>query len=204
MPRILLIHHGRHHFEIVLALFANLGKHYDMALWSNFLHVFDRRAILERLEIALFDPSVDYDALVMISGEETPSEAQAGPELWALMSTKPIMRIMHRWVPVERPNELRLFPKATALFNPVSTGLADLRQDVLGDRRSLLVQGNIEDRRNYDLLPLLLERFPNVDINVVGIKIGAAPNRRRTCGHTPIRANDRSTRSAPIVPSSFL
>ncbi|MGO9990999.1 MAG: hypothetical protein ACLPTF_00590 [Steroidobacteraceae bacterium] len=170
LPRLLLVHYRRQHFEVVLALIANLHEYYDLSVWSNFLHVFDRKALLSGLGVALFDASLDYDALVIVSGEETPEPSEAGPELWRLLGAKPVIRIMHRWRAPERLGELRLFPKTTFPFIPCITNLVFPNKAAAIDRRSFLVQGNVENRRNYGMLSAFIEKFPQLDFNVVGIK----------------------------------
>jgi hypothetical protein len=179
--RLLLVHHQRPHFEVVLALLANLGPRYDIRVWSNALHFFERRALLSQLGAGLFDPALEYDALVIVSGEQTPSDVDAGPVLAKLLRTRPVLRIMHRAAAEESPGELRFFPKSRLPFVPVVTGLPGRTEGVLADAsRSLLIQGNVENRRNYALLPQLISKFPGLAFNVVGLKVTtelpAAPN----------------------------
>jgi hypothetical protein len=172
MPRLLLVHYQRPHFEIVLALLATLQSHYEMDVWSNCLHVFKRRELLSELQVKLFDGSQCYDALVIVSGEYTPTEAEAGPELWSLLQKKPTLRIMHRLGSEQRDDEIRLFPKSILPFIPVSTNLNYLKGQKATECRAFLIQGNVENRRNYTVLPRLLERVPGSEFHVIGIKVG--------------------------------
>jgi hypothetical protein len=172
MPRLLIVHYQRPHFEIVLALLATLQGHYEMEVWSNCLHVFNRRELLSELKVKLFDSSNCYDALVIVSGEYTPTEAEAGPELWSLLQARPALRIMHRLGSEQRDEEIRLFPKSKLPFIPVTTNLTYLKDSRAPESRAFLIQGNVENRRNYNLLPGLLQRFPASEFHVIGIKVG--------------------------------
>jgi hypothetical protein len=179
--RLLLVHYQRPHFEVVLALLADLGQRYDIRVWSNALNFFERRALLGQLGARLFDPALEYDALVIVSGEQTPSDADAGPMLATLLRTKPVLRIMHRASNNEASGEIRFFPKSRFPLMPVATGLPRAADDVgVGAPRSLLIQGNVENRRNYGVLPRLVVSFPRLIFNVVGLKVEtelpSAPN----------------------------
>lgn len=173
MASLLLVHYERPHFEIVLSLYSNLSQLHEIDLWSNAINVFERQVVLERLGLRLFKPTKRYDALVLITGEKLPPEAVAGVELTTLLRTLPTIRIRHRPVPDETKTEtdIRLFPTSSFPYIPVSTGLEELFARPTSDRRSFLIQGNIENRRNYREVPHLAESLRDSEIKIVGIKV---------------------------------
>jgi hypothetical protein len=169
---ILLVHHGRPHFETVLALYDTLKGCHKLYLWANFLHMFERSSLLQHLELSLYTASEAYDLVIVISGDQVPSEHEVPSSLWRLMQSVPVARVVHRFQGTRQSGEISLFPKAELSFIPVSTGLTYLRRNQgKTKRQQLLVQGNIENRRNYSLVRRLAESNLAVDICVCGIKV---------------------------------
>jgi hypothetical protein len=172
MQNLLIVHHGRPHFEVILALFSNLRESYNLTLWSNALNPFDRRAALSEVGLGLYKPGEAVDIVIVVSGDVMPNNTEVAPEIFELISRTPTVRICHRWHAPELSDELFLFIRAEHRFVPVSTGLDHLklkRNQFLGHRQ-LLIQGNVENRRNYALVPTIAERFMGIDINICGLK----------------------------------
>jgi hypothetical protein len=181
--RLLLFHHKRHHFETLLALAENLRNDFQVNVWSDHLHVFGRRKAVETLGLSYFDDLAKYDLVVVVSIEEPLSEARnVGSALQEVLSTTPVVGVCHRYLGHDEPGHIYLFPKAQRSFVTVTTGFAPPAEPAIrcGPHRSILVQGNVEGRRNYDKLPDLAKKFRNTTINVVGIetsyKIAAETN----------------------------
>lgn len=180
MQRLLLVHHGRPHFEVVLALCENLRDFFDVTLWSNALNFFGRQAVLDALHIKTHASGSDYDYALVVTGDKGPEQRETGPEIWNILNSIPILRIMHR-MPLEKlPGQISLFIKSAPRFIPVSTGLEYLKpkEEPADARRRFLVQGNIENRRDYTLLPQLAAANPQAEmivcgLTVAGIKFGS-------------------------------
>lgn len=169
---VLLVHHGRPHFEVVLALTESLRSFYKVSLWSNFLHVFGRRPLLSLLDIGLYDESTEYSHVIIISGDQGPSEKEVPAALWSLLSKGRVTRVLHRFNGSRKPGEIYLFSRAELPFVPVSTGLS-FPKEPPHQRRQMLIQGNIENRRNYDLVTALAGKNANIDIRLCGIRVKA-------------------------------
>ena len=171
--RLLFFHHNRPHFETFLALYTNCRKEWVCDLWSDQLDVFGRREIVEKLGINAYDPSKDYAAIVIISGDYGIETARRVPaELSALLMKRPTIHIRHRYKSDEEQQSLYLFPRARSLFIPVTTGLEEtisIAERISAPRR-LLIQGNIEPRRDYSTVHKIADQFPECEINIVGIK----------------------------------
>jgi len=182
MKTALLVHHGRPHFEIILALSHDLRDVVSLSLWSDALDAFDRIPAIERIGLPLHRPDARYDYIIVISGDALPPPEDLPPEIGALVRNGPTLRVKHRFSGTQAADELFLVPMAPRPFLPVSTGLESLREsDALGPGpRRLLVQGNIENRRNYGLLSRIAAVDADVELRVCGLTVAQrlAPDRR--------------------------
>jgi len=173
MKTVLLLQYHRPHFEVVLALRENLKHEYDVHLWSDSLSQFGRASVVSQLEIPGFDPGIAYDYIVIVSGEEDPPEKALPPELWAALNRGNVARVLHRFKKERNPGVIYLYGGSEHPFIPVVTGLDYLKASEAPDqvRGRFLIQGNIENRRNYDLVEVLAGENESLDIYMVGIKV---------------------------------
>jgi hypothetical protein len=164
---LLLVHHTGHHFDVLLAARESLKARHRVDVWSNTLGRFGRRELVRRAGITLYDPAADYDGLVLITGDGDPAPGLPEAAIRDLLERRPVVRLMHRFRGVRDPGTLHLFGRAPLAFVPVRLGVPAGPADGHA-RRGLLVQGNLEARRDYAVLPRLAAAFPGLSINVVG------------------------------------
>jgi hypothetical protein len=177
VKRILLVHHNRPHFEIVLWLVENLRDHYSIALWSNYLHAFNRSELIKAIALRLYAPEDHYDYVIVISGDDDLPPSAIPASLSKLMSSEiPVLSIVHSGRGARNNNDIFLFPKFDVALIPMATGLDRLlkRPEIPERGRKFLVQGNIENRRDYTKIDRLARAISELDggIDICGLKVG--------------------------------
>jgi hypothetical protein len=171
--KILLVHDGRPHFEVLLAVFDLLKDVHDIFLWSNALNVFGRQDVITKIGIRLHTDARDYDLILLISGDDGFNDKGVAPDIIAMSKRVPTLRLIHA-ADIVRPDDVMyLFGRAERPLISATTGLETLKKtnENRFRRCRILVQGNIENRRNYALLPVLANQNPNIEIIICGLTV---------------------------------
>ncbi|SFU46779.1 hypothetical protein SAMN02799631_00778 [Methylobacterium sp. 174MFSha1.1] len=170
---VLVFHQGRPHFETALGLISCLSRAHNVTLWSDSLSHFGRDHLVLQESIKLHKSGQYYDAVVVVSGDYLTDTGDLSEDIQEIFKRDVIIRVMHRFKDRERPFELCLFPQAKQKFIPVTTGLNVKRTQAgsVSGKPEVLIQGNLENRRNYDLLPYVADQVPDLFFKLVGLSV---------------------------------
>jgi GR25 family glycosyltransferase involved in LPS biosynthesis len=177
MPSVLLVHHTPYHFEVAIALYENL-RSLDVYLYTNQLHRLGRQAIVDQLGIKMHNAENSYDLIIVVTKDDNKEPIEQS--IKSLLSFTPTLSIQHNYLYTLSTNTMFLFPGALSSFIPVDMGFdySDKRSRLSPKNCQFLIQGNIEDRRNYKVLETALRETDFGHFNIVGstIKMETIPN----------------------------
>ena len=173
--RILLVHHTETHFEVLRSFAYGLAEHCDYDVVSSYMSWWKREEVVRLSGIKIYDGDCRFDAAVIITNHYPFDQfAQQCPEAFRLVETLPKVVVSHRFNGARVPGEIFLFSGADVCYIP--TGLSPIARMIAprsidGTSRRLLVQGNIENRRDYGKAVEISKNFPSMEVNIVGQKL---------------------------------
>ena len=173
--RLLLVHHTETHFEVLRSFAHGLAAHCDYEVVSSYMSWWKREEVVRQSGIKLYKGNCRFDAVVIITNHYPFDQfAQQCPEAFRLIETLPKVVVSHRFNGARMPGEIFLFSGADVCYIP--TGLPPVARaiaprSIAGMSRRLLVQGNIENRRNYGKVIEISKNFPDIEVNIVGQKL---------------------------------
>jgi hypothetical protein len=164
--RVLLVHHNTgSHFEVMLALWSNLKQDHDVWISSDVLHRRGRKSLIERMGMLEHTAETRYDAIIILTAEQPVNPALIGP---ALRDTA-TLRLVHRAGHLNMPNSIAVCPFGKPHLIPCSLGLyPTIAQVEPQNRGGFVIQGNIEQRRDYGELGRIAVALPHTTFKVIG------------------------------------